>query len=120
MPEPTVVIRECESGLARILLLFAAKERIPPAGYCHIEQEWGKYWFAVWVHEAYRHRGFGRKLLTLACAYADMRNIKLSLTSKPHLVEWYESAGFARAEPHPEGSVKMSDGQTYMERVPNQ
>ena len=118
MPNTNVIIRECWSGLTRILLVFAPGERIPPAGYAHIETDATRHWFAVWVHDAYRGRGYGRKLLSLACAMADLRGITLSLTAKPNLVDWYASAGFARKDT-PEG-VAMADGQTYMEREPNQ
>jgi GNAT superfamily N-acetyltransferase len=72
-------------------------------------------WFAVRSYVP--RQGVGRACLTAACAWADARSTTICLTSKPHLVEWYESAGFLRHEPYQ--WMQMAAGQTFMIREPH-
>lgn len=118
MSVPRLIVKRLLDGShARVLLGFRPSERIPPAAYGHLELQGERVWLAVWTNDAYRHMGYGNIMLGALCAIADEDKLKVSLTSKPHLVRWYESAGFVTMNA-PCG-VTMAEGQTYMERIPN-
>lgn len=92
-------------------------DRLSMVGWARIERDdSGRNWFAVNVEEVHRGGGIGRDLLAMACAHADKYGRTLHLTSKPHLVDWYASAGFVQCA-HWDG-FSCKDGQVLMERLP--
>jgi GNAT superfamily N-acetyltransferase len=92
-------------------------DRLSMLGWARVERDdAGRRWFAVSVEEVHRGGGIGRDLLARACAWADKHEYTLYLTSKPHVVEWYASAGFVQCSAWDGFTCKP--GQVLMERLP--
>lgn len=113
---PPASLRLFEHGDAAWFIACARASRLEIGGWARIEidQHESLAWFAV--RSYLPRRGIGRALLAAACAWADWQRLPLSLTSLPHLVDWYEGAGFLKCSPP--AFVHMADGQTYMVRFP--
>jgi GNAT superfamily N-acetyltransferase len=115
--ERIVTIKIYEPEDAAYFIATREGDRLSMLGWARVESDdCGRRWFAVSVEEVHRGGGIGRDLLTHACAWASKKKYTLFLTSKPHLVDWYASAGFVQIAPW-EG-FKCKPGQILMERLP--